>query len=83
MSDPARLKQRALAFVLTIGALSFFADFTYEGSRSVLGPWLEMLGASALAKGVAERARTYEVLRNHATEGASDHYPLMGTFAVD
>ncbi len=47
--DPAQRKHRALAFVLTIGALSFFADFTYEGSRSILGPWLGVLGASALA----------------------------------
>ena len=49
MNEPTRQRRRALAFVLTIGALSFFADFTYEGSRSVLGPWLGMLGASALA----------------------------------
>ena len=28
--------------------MSFFADFTYEGSRSVLGPYLALLGAGAL-----------------------------------
>lgn len=49
MTDSTLLKRRALAFILTIGALSFFADFTYEGSRSILGPWLGVLGASALA----------------------------------
>lgn len=49
MNESGVLKRRALAFVLTIGALSFFADFTYEGSRSILGPWLGVLGASALA----------------------------------
>jgi hypothetical protein len=42
----------ALKFVLMIGILSFFADFTYEGSRSILGPFLAMLGASATAVGV-------------------------------
>jgi MFS family permease len=36
----------ALKFVLIIGALSFFADFTYEGSRSILGPYLAFLQAS-------------------------------------
>jgi MFS family permease len=41
-------KRQALAFVLTIGVLSLFADCTYEGSRSVLGPYLGLLGASAL-----------------------------------
>lgn len=46
------LKRSALKFVLMIGALSFFADFTYEGSRSILGPYLALLQASATAVGV-------------------------------
>ncbi len=40
-------RSAALKFVLMIGALSFFADFTYEGSRSILGPYLALLQASA------------------------------------
>jgi MFS family permease len=40
-------KSAALKFVLTIGVLSFFADFTYEGARSVYGPYLALLSASA------------------------------------
>jgi predicted MFS family arabinose efflux permease len=39
----------ALKFVLLVGVMSFFADFTYEGSRSVIGPYLGLLGAGALA----------------------------------
>ena len=39
----------ALKFVLLVGVMSFFADFTYEGARSVTGPYLGTLGASALA----------------------------------
>ena len=35
-----------LKFVLTIGVVSFFADFTYEGARSVTGPFLGNLGAT-------------------------------------
>ncbi len=38
-----------LRFVLMVGVMSFFADFTYEGSRSVIGPYLGLLGAGALA----------------------------------
>lgn len=45
-------KRTALKFVLMIGIMSFFADFTYEGSRSIIGPYLAGLGASALAVGV-------------------------------
>jgi MFS family permease len=44
-------KRRALNFVLLIGILSFFADFTYEGARSVTGPYLAILGASATLVG--------------------------------
>lgn len=40
-----------MRFVLLIGAVSFFADFTYEGARSVLGPFLASLQASALVVG--------------------------------
>ena len=42
----------ALKFVLMIGVLSFFADFTYEGSRSILGPYLAILQASGTAVAV-------------------------------
>lgn len=42
----------ALRFVILIGILSFFADFTYEGSRSILGPYLASLQASATIVGV-------------------------------
>jgi MFS family permease len=46
------LKARALQFVLLIGVMSFFADFTYEGSRSIIGPYLAVLGASAAVVGI-------------------------------
>jgi MFS family permease len=42
----------ALRFVLLIGVLSFFADFTYEGARSVYGPFLAGLAASAVVVSV-------------------------------
>jgi MFS family permease len=50
--QPPAIRQTALKFVLLIGILSFFADFTYEGSRSILGPYLATLQASALVVGV-------------------------------
>jgi MFS family permease len=42
------MKSRAIKFVLLIGVMSFFADFTYESSRGIIGPYLALLGASAL-----------------------------------
>ena len=52
VSNNAAIKQAALKFVLLIGVLSFFADFTYEGSRSILGPYLATLQAGALVVSV-------------------------------
>jgi len=49
---PRRSRRRfspALKFVLMVGAMSFFADFTYEASRSIIGQFLGLLGAGALA----------------------------------
>jgi len=40
-----------LAFVLLFGAVNLFADFAYEGARSVSGPFLALLGASGLVAG--------------------------------
>ena len=42
----------AFQFVLTIGIVNLFADMTYEGARSITGPFLKSLGASAVAVGV-------------------------------
>lgn len=47
-----RARNVALRFVVLIGILSFFADFTYEGSRSIIGPYLAALGASGLIVGI-------------------------------
>jgi MFS family permease len=42
----------ALAFVVLIGIVSLFADMTYEGARSILGPYMLTLGASATVVGI-------------------------------
>jgi MFS family permease len=49
----AERKRRALEFVLLVGAMSFFADFVYEGARGVAGPFLALLGASGVVVGAA------------------------------
>jgi MFS family permease len=41
-----------MQFVLLVGTLSIFADFTYEGSRSILGPFLATLQASGTVVGI-------------------------------
>jgi len=50
---PVMSKRRALEFVLLVGAMSFFADFVYEGARGIAGPFLALLGASGVVVGAA------------------------------
>lgn len=42
----------ALQFVVLVGIVSLFADMTYEGARSINGPYLAILGASGAVVGV-------------------------------
>jgi hypothetical protein len=42
----------ALRFVISFGVVSLFADMTYEGMRSISGPYLALLGASGTAVGL-------------------------------
>src|SRR4029450_7993771 len=42
----------ALHFVLIIGIANFFADFTYEGARGIIGPFLGSVGGSAAIVGL-------------------------------
>jgi len=42
----------AFTFVLMMGIVNLFADMTYEGASSINGPFLGMLGASAVAIGI-------------------------------
>lgn len=51
MSDVVS-RRIALRFIVLVGILSFFADFTYEGSRSIVGPYLAILGASGAIVGI-------------------------------
>ena len=44
-------KSNLFKFVLIIGVVNLFADFTYEGGRSIVGPFLGALGASGAIVG--------------------------------
>lgn len=41
-------KGAAVKFVIILGLVSLFADLTYEGARSINGPFLALLGANAV-----------------------------------
>ncbi len=46
------LRGAATRFVVLFGFISLLADMTYEGARSIIGPYLGTLGASAAVVGI-------------------------------
>jgi MFS family permease len=52
----AASRQSAIRFIVALGTISLFADVTYEGARSVNGPFLGSLGASAAIVGIVSGA---------------------------
>lgn len=53
---PVKGLSKPLRFVVLLGFVSLLADVTYEGARSVTGPYLALLGASGAAVGVVAGA---------------------------
>lgn len=49
-------RRTALRLVLILGVVSLFADMTYEGARSINGPYLAVLGATGMVVGVVAGA---------------------------
>jgi len=45
-------KKTAFQFIILFGVVSLFGDMTYEGARSITGPYLALLGASAAVVGL-------------------------------
>ncbi len=45
-------RRTAMRFVVLLGVVSLFADMTYEGARSITGPFLAVLGASGTVVGI-------------------------------
>jgi MFS family permease len=52
MAHGTSSRQTALQFILLLGFVSLSADITYEGARSIVGPFFALLGASATAVGM-------------------------------
>jgi predicted MFS family arabinose efflux permease len=51
MTGKKNVARLAFRFVIIIGIVNLFADFTYEGGRSIMGPFLATLGASGTIVG--------------------------------
>jgi MFS family permease len=45
-------RKAAMKFIVCLGAVSLFADMTYEGAYSIMGPFLKDMGATAAEVGI-------------------------------
>lgn len=61
MKTTRRITRPILVFLL-LSLVSFFADFTYEGARSISGPYLSELGASLVIAGSISIGETLSYL---------------------
>ena len=52
MNEHEATKKLAFRFIILLGIVSLFGDITYEGARSITGPYLATLGASASVVGL-------------------------------
>jgi MFS family permease len=52
LSVSKQQRKSAFRFIVALGFVSLFADMTYEGAHSVIGPLLKDLGASATQVGI-------------------------------
>jgi len=72
----------ALRFVIGLGLVSLFADFTYEGGRSITGPFLAVLGASPLLVGVVAGVGEFvgyllRLLSGRYVDRSGRHWPAI------
>ncbi len=74
--------RRAVVLIVLIGCVSLFADMTYEGGRSVAGPFLGTLGASAVVVSVIAGLGEFlgygvRYLSGRAADRSGRYWPLM------
>jgi MFS family permease len=50
--DPQAQRKAAIRFIVCLGVVSLFADMTYEGAHSIIGPFLKEKGATATEVGI-------------------------------
>jgi MFS family permease len=71
----------AIRFIVLLGVVSLCADMTYEGARSVTGPYLGMLGASAAVVGFIAGFGEFlgyalRLLSGYLTDRTGSYWPI-------
>jgi MFS family permease len=79
----------AWRFIILLGVISLFSDITYEGARSISGPFLGQLKASALVVGVVAGlgeflGYTLRLASGYLTDRLGRYWPIVFTgYAVN
>jgi MFS family permease len=81
MDPKILLRSAALKFIIWLGLISLLSDITYEGARSISGPFLGALGASALVvavvAGVGEfMGYTLRLASGYLTDRLGNYWPI-------
>jgi MFS family permease len=80
-ANSTKERSSAVRFIVCLGIVSLFADVTYEGARSIIGPFLKDLGASAtqvgLIAGVGEMlAASLRLFSGRLADRSRAYWPL-------
>jgi hypothetical protein len=67
-------RHSAIRFIVQLGVVDLFADMTYEGARSVTGPYLGVLGASAAIVGVV--ADALRLISGYLSDRTGSYWPI-------
>jgi len=75
-------KSAAWRFIILLGVISLFSDITYEGARSISGPFLGELKASALVVGVVAGlgeflGYTLRLASGYLTDRLGRYWPIV------
>jgi predicted MFS family arabinose efflux permease len=74
-------RRAAFQFILLLGVVSLFGDITYEGARSITGPYLAILGASAGIVGIVAGIGEFcgyalRLLSGYVADRSKAYWPL-------
>ncbi|RLB09267.1 MAG: MFS transporter, partial [Deltaproteobacteria bacterium] len=74
-------RKSAFQFIMLMGVVSLFGDMVYEGARSVSGPYLKLLGASAAVVGIVAGlgeflGYTIRILSGYVSDKTGLYWPM-------
>ena len=64
-------RRSGVAFIVLLGIISLFADMTYEGTRSISGPYLGAHAVTATTIGVCSGLASSSVMPSGSARGIS------------